>query len=222
MNKPRNTREHIIMELKRAGSLTTKELAGLLGISNTAVRQVLNALQAEGLIEARAEKQPQGRPCYVYTLTEKGHELFPDAYDTLAMELLDTVREIGGEEMLQDLMAKQVAKKEKRYRLLMEGRSLAEKLSQLRDLRDSDGYMAEVEEGSKNPAILEHNCPIFRIAKLHPEMCAQEMALMERLLGISIDQTHHILHGEHYCRFEVNQDQPLAVELPRQKKKTTE
>ena len=31
MEAPRNTREHVILELKRAGSLSTKDLAGLLG-----------------------------------------------------------------------------------------------------------------------------------------------------------------------------------------------
>lgn len=220
MDKPKNTREHIILELKRAGSLTTKELAGLLGISNTGVRQILNALQAEGLIDMKAEKQPQGRPCHVYTLTEKGHELFPDAYDTLAMELLETVRELGGEEMLKNVMEKQVAKREERYRLLMQGRSLAEKLYQLRALRDDDGYMAELDKSPGNPALLEHNCPVFRIAKVHPEICRQEMALMERLLGIRIDRTHHILHGEHYCRFEVTQEGPTAIESPSRAKPT--
>jgi predicted ArsR family transcriptional regulator len=214
MNAPKNTREHVIMELKRAGSLNTKDLSFVLGISSTAVRQLLTTLQAEGLVNTMAERQPQGRPCYVYTLTEKGHNLFPEAYDALAMELLETVREIGGEQMLQDLVAKQVSKKEERYRKLMMGRSLAEKLIQLRDLREDDGYMAVVEAGESKQAIREHNCPIFRIAKVHPEVCAQEIALMERLLGASIDQTHHILDGQFFCRFEVTDDRPLAIETP--------
>lgn len=220
MEHPRNTREHIILELKRAGSMTTKELAAVQDISGTAVRQILNALQADGFVDARAERRPQGRPCYVYALTQKGHELFPDAYDALAMELLETVRELGGEEMLKSVMEKQSAKKEERYRLLMRGRSLAEKLYQLRELRDNDGYMAEVDRGSSKPALLEHNCPVFRIAKVHPEICRQEMELMERLLGIPIDQTHHILDGEHYCRFEVGGAAPLAIESPPPKKTT--
>jgi len=216
MDAPRNTREHVILELKRAGSLSTKDLAGLLGISSTAVRQILNVLQAEGLIDTRTERQPQGRPCYVYTLTEKGHDLFPEAYDSLAIELLETVREIGGEEMIQDLVAKQVSKKEERYRKLMKGRSLAEKLAQLRELRDGDGYMAVVEDGETKSAIREHNCPIYRIAKNHPEMCAQEIALMERLLGVSIHQTHHMADGQHYCRFEIHKNQASATDPVRE------
>jgi predicted ArsR family transcriptional regulator len=178
------------------------------------VRQILNALQGEGLVAATSERQPQGRPRYVYTLARKGHDLFPDAYDTLAMELLETVRELGGEELLTNVMEKQLAKKEERYRLLMRGRSLAEKLYQLSELRDNDGYMAELDKTSTNPALLEHNCPLFRIAKTHPEICLQEMALMERLLGISVDRTHHILDGEHYCRFEVSEQQPLTPRPP--------
>lgn len=211
MDTPQNTRDHVILELKRAGTLSTKELAVLLGVSSTAVRQLLTALQAEGLVNTKSERQPQGRPCYVYTLTEKGHNLFPEAYDSLAMELLETVREIGGEEMIQDLVAKQVSKKEERYRKLMKGRSLAEKLAQLRDLRDGDGYMAVVEESENHQAIREHNCPIYRIAKNHPELCAQEIALMEHLLGVSIDQTHHMVDGQHFCRFQVARNQAAPI-----------
>ena len=205
MNRtPRNTREHIILELKQSGSLTTRELAARIGITATAVRQVLNALQAEGLVDSRAVKQPQGRPSYVHSLTAKGHDLFPGAYDTLAMELLESVRELGGEEMVRGLMARQLAKKEERYRVLMEGRSILEKLARLRHLRDNDGYMAEVvEQDEKTLALLEHNCPIQRIAEEHPEMCAHELALMERLLGADLNRTLHILAGDHCCCFEV-------------------
>jgi len=223
MSSPKNTREHVIFELKHAGSLTTKELANLLQISNTAVRQVLNALQADGLIDTRAEKQAQGRPSYVYSLTGKGQELFPDAYDTLAMELIQTVRELGGPEMLEDVMEKQLEKKEERYRLLMDGKSLLEKLRQLRELRDSDGYMAELvsDDGEERVALREYNCPILHVAKEHPLLCAHEMALMERLLGTNLHRTHHMLDGQHYCCFEVDGEQPLSIDKPAGKKGDT-
>jgi DeoR family suf operon transcriptional repressor len=219
--RPKNTREHIIFELKRAGALTTKDLAETLDISNTAIRQVLNALQAEQLVAAHTERQPQGRPSYVYSLTQRGHELFPDAYDTLAQELLDTVRELGGEDMVRELMEKQIEKKEERYRVLVNGRSLLEKLIQLRELRQQDGYMAEVvEKDGDRVALREYNCPILRIAKDHPQLCVHELELMERLLGVNIERTHHILSGEHYCCFEVSEDgnkKPIAIETPTKK-----
>jgi len=204
--KPRNTREHIILELKQSGSLTTKDLAESVGISNTAVRQVLNALQAESIVESRPVRRGQGRPSHVYSLTQSGHDLFPDAYDTLAMELLESLREVGGEEMVRGLMAKQIEKKEERYRVLMEGRSVGEKLARLRQLLDRDGYMAEVvAEGDKSLALMEHNCPIQRIAEEHPELCAHEMRLMARLLGVDLQRTQHILSGDHCCCFELDE-----------------
>ncbi len=220
--RPKNTREHIIFELKRAGTLTTKELAETLDISNTAIRQVLNALQAEQLVAAHTVRQPQGRPSYVYSLTQRGHELFPDAYDTLAQELLDTVRELGGEDMVRELMEKQIEKKEERYRVLVNGRSLLEKLIQLRELRQQDGYMAEVvEKDGDRVALREYNCPILRIAKDHPQLCVHELELMERLLGVNIERTHHILSGEHFCCFEVSEgekEKPIVIETPTKKR----
>jgi DeoR family transcriptional regulator, suf operon transcriptional repressor len=217
MEKPRNTREHIILELKRAGTLSTKELAEVMEISGTAVRQVLNGLQAENLVDAEPERLAQGRPHYIYSLTQKGHELFPGAYDTLAKELLETVRELGGEDMVRELMEKQIEKKEERYRLLVTGRSLLEKLVQLHALREEDGYMPEVVDKKGDPVELrEYNCPIFRIAKDHPQLCTHEHELMERLLGRNLELTHHMLAGEHFCCFEVSEEEtaPLTIETP--------
>lgn len=218
MNQPRNTREHIILELKRSGALTTRDLAESLGISSTAVRQIMNALQTEDLVTSRTEKQAQGRPSYIYSLTQKGHELFPDAYDTLAQELLETVRELGGDSMVRDLMEKQIEKKEERYRTLINGRSLLDKLMQLRAVREQDGYMPElVDKDGKNVAFREYNCPILRIAKDHPQLCVHELELMERLLGTSLERTHHMLSGQHFCCFEVA-DNETPIEIKSLKK----
>ncbi len=216
IDRPKNTREHVILELKRLGALQTKDLAETLDISTTAVRQVLNGLQAERLVEAQTERQPQGRPCYVYSLTQEGHELFPEAYDTLARELLDSLRDLGGEDMVKSLIAKQLEKKEERYRVLVNGRSLLEKLLQLRELREQEGYMPEViEEAGEKIALREYNCPIHRVAQEHPQICAHELELLERLLGRSLERTHHILSGQHYCCFEVSEDDPpLSIEAP--------
>ena len=199
MDAPKNSREHIIYELKRAGSATAKELADLLGISSTAIRQLLYALQAEGIVETREEKQPQGRPRHLYSLTAQGDELFPRAYDAMVMELLETVREMGGEEMMEAVMKKQLDKKEERYRDAMEGASLSERLQRLSELRKGDGFMSEiVQDDGKAPALLEHNCPVLRVAKAHPKMCAYEIELMERVLGMKLDHTQ--THGRWRAR----------------------
>ncbi len=217
METPKNSREHIIYELKRAGSATARELADLLGISLTAIRQLLYALQAEGLVEVREQRQAQGRPHHVYSLTAEGDEMFPRAYDAMVMELLDTVREIGGEEMMEVVMKKQLGKKEERYREAMGGVSLTERLQRLSDLRRGDGFMSEiVQDEGQAPALLEHNCPVLRVAKAHPQMCAYEIELMERLLGIKLDHTHHMADGEHVCCFRVADGEKLHhIRVPR-------
>jgi len=217
MDAPKNSREHVIYELKRAGSASAKELAELLGVSLTAIRQLLYALQAEGIVENREERQAQGRPRHVYSLTSKGDESFPRAYDSMVMELLDTVREMGGEEMVDVVMKKQLGKKEERYREAMEGASIRERLQRLSDLRRGDGFMSEIvqNEGEK-PALLEHNCPVLRVAKAHPKMCAYEIELMERVLGISLDHTHHMADGEHVCCFRVSENDSLHhIRIPK-------
>ena len=80
--------------------------------------------------------------------------------------------------------------------------------------------MAVVEEGEDHQAIREHNCPIYRIAKNHPELCAQEIALMEHLLGVSIDQTHHMVDGQHFCRFQVSRNQATPITVSTEEPQT--
>ena len=204
MQLPRNSREQIILELKQAGSMTAKELATSLGISATAVRQLLYALQADDLVTSTPVKQAQGRPYYAYSLTTRGHDQFPCAYDTLVVDLLESVKQIGGDEMVANVMKVQLSKKEERYREAIQEADLvdvAERLRKLSSLRKEDGYMSEVVEDGK--VLKEHNCPVFRVAQAHPEMCMYEQEIMERVLGISLERTAHMVDGEHVCSFRV-------------------
>jgi predicted ArsR family transcriptional regulator len=220
MQIPRNSREQIIFELKRAGSLTAKELSGILQISATAVRQLLNALQADALVASRPEKQAQGRPHHVFSLTSKGNEIFPKAYDVLLVDILETMRELGGDDMVNEIMKKHLAKKEKRYReAVAGGESLEERLAGLSKLRKDEGYMSEVVgEVGESRTLMEHNCPVLSVAKAHPSMCAYEIALMERVLGIKLEHTQNMVDGEHVCCFKVAEDNLQEIETPSSQK----
>jgi len=50
---------------------TVAQLAGVLDVSQQAVRRHLDGLRADGLIEARLERHGVGRPALIYSATEK-------------------------------------------------------------------------------------------------------------------------------------------------------
>lgn len=76
-HKKRSTRDIILHTIKQSPQSTVEELAGAADISPVTVRHHLNALQADGIIETASIRRKVGRPYYVYSLSEKGQELFP-------------------------------------------------------------------------------------------------------------------------------------------------
>jgi predicted ArsR family transcriptional regulator len=92
-NNKMSTREVILEEIKRTNGATVEELAGASDVSPVTVRHHLNTLQAEGLLETSSVRRKVGRPYYVYSLSPKGHELFPKRYVRLSSRLLDELRD---------------------------------------------------------------------------------------------------------------------------------
>src|SRR4051812_50123952 len=58
--------------LRRNGAVTIAALVAEMGVTATAVRQRLQRLMANGLIQRQAESKGRGRPNHRYSLTEKG------------------------------------------------------------------------------------------------------------------------------------------------------
>ncbi len=54
--------EVLVRSLKRHGRMTIKELQEALGVTRTAVRQQLSALEAKGFVERTVERRGVGRP----------------------------------------------------------------------------------------------------------------------------------------------------------------
>jgi DeoR family suf operon transcriptional repressor len=82
------TRRQLLEVLKRRGEARAEELAEALGVTVSAARQHLAALQASQLVAYRELKGTPGRPKHVYHLTPAAEELFPKSYDEFATDLL--------------------------------------------------------------------------------------------------------------------------------------
>ncbi|HZL72564.1 MAG TPA: ArsR family transcriptional regulator, partial [Planctomycetota bacterium] len=82
--------------LKIRGPANIPGLAKLLGVNPNAVRQQLEALHREGLVDVKTARRGVGRPTQMWSLTPKAEALFPQAYGTMAVDLLRRLREIDG------------------------------------------------------------------------------------------------------------------------------
>jgi predicted ArsR family transcriptional regulator len=81
-----------IIKLLRRSSRTVDELAQALGLTHTAVRAHLAALERDGLVQQRGERRGGGKPSSVYDLTAAAEYLFPKSYGQLLGQLLDALQ----------------------------------------------------------------------------------------------------------------------------------
>lgn len=188
-------RPAILDLLKIHGPTNAPRLAKLRGVTLTAVRQQLAALQREKLIQVRVEKRKVGRPTHLYALSEKADSLFPQAYGPFALSLLRQIRDVDGERKLEQMFERRTRSLVALYKKRLAGMSTAEKWRELAKIRADEGYMARAE----GRGLSEHHCPIAAIAKEFPQACRFEKKLFEAVLGASLDRTDHLASGGRAC-----------------------
>ncbi len=189
----------ILQHLQRQGEATVKELAALLGVSATAVRDHLVHLQAEGLVEARSERYGPGRPRLVYTLSEAARSRFPKQYDRLITGLLRELIALEGPDKVEQLLERVSRRLAEEYADRMEGSDVPERLAELRRLLEQRGVPAEVAEAGDGIRLFA--CPFYDVAQDHPEVCSMERQMIEFVLGEKLALESTIREGGHTCRF---------------------
>jgi predicted ArsR family transcriptional regulator len=192
--------DDILGLLKTRGPIATAGVAAALGITPQGARQRLETMRAAGLVETGRAKGAIGRPGLSWSLTETGHEAFPDGHDRLAVELIETIRATLGPRALDRLIVAREAEQGRRYEAaLAPARGLPEKLRRLAQERTREGYMAEIrKEADGSLLLIEHHCPICAAATACQGFCRSELDLFRALLGpgAKVERVQHRVSGE--------------------------
>jgi DeoR family transcriptional regulator, suf operon transcriptional repressor len=199
-----STKQDILQHLLKQGQSTAQELAKSLNISPQATRRHLSELEAEGLIVHQSVQTGMGRPQYIYKLSRQGRDLFPHRYGEFAVSFLDTLAETVGEKQVGEVLRKQWERKVLEYRDRLGIGSLKERIAKLVQLRQEEGYMAELHQVENRQQFLlaEHNCAISEVAESYPSVCGHELEMFAALLpDCTIERTHWINNGEHRCGY---------------------
>ena len=198
------TRRQLLEVLKRRGEARAEELAEALGVTVSAARQHLAALQASGLVAHRELKGTPGRPKHVYHLTPAAEQLFPKSYDELATELLELVGE-EAPELLARLFEKRRQARLGRTRQRLEGESFDARLDEIAAILDEDGYLTAIERLDDGSYVLqEHNCAILGLAQVSQIPCLSEIDfLREALPDATVERVAHMLGGQHRCAYRI-------------------
>ena len=198
-----DTRTNIINLLKINGKMTINEVSTQLDMSSMGVRQHLNSLEREGLVEYSRQKSSRGRPKYIYTLTEQAKEMFPESYKSLTIEVLEEAEDIGGENLVNQLFTKRMDSQIQSYTKRLQGKNFNKKVKELAKIRSEEGYMAKISKNGDNYSLVEHHCPISMIAKKYRILCETEKKLFQRVLGVEVKREHHLMCGSHKCSYYI-------------------
>lgn len=200
-NTKLSTREIILEAIKQSNEATVESLAQTADVSPVTVRHHLNSLQAESLLETRSVRRKVGRPYYVYSLSDKGHELFPQRYVRLSNRLLDELKMRFPSGTVVELFSGVVEQIADEHRKEFEGLSVEKKLDYLVKLLADEGFLATWEPSSDGYILTEYSCPYYSVGQKHDEVCSFDRQLVQIILQTEIHQHSCMLHGDTCCQF---------------------
>ena len=190
--------------LKKNGGMTIEDLSKKISITPMGIRQHLLSLEKKGLVSYTAKKHGIGRPGFVYTLTESADELFPKAYDRLALDILKQIKKNEGPEKINKILGWRRDKVLQQKKEALSGLTgIDELVHGLKNLLVSEGYVADLVKEGDNYILKSYNCPIRKVASEFNEVCIEELQLFRELLNRNVSMEQCMGQGSPSCIFSI-------------------
>lgn len=201
----KDTRQEILTYLQRNPGLSAGDLAGHFDLSLGAVRHHLAILERDALIEGESLRQPIGRPCIVYELTEKGEESFPKQYDRLSKVMLDTLKEQQGSRTVRSFLRKVADRILQNSGIDLQGEgNVEQKARALAEIMDREGFSLEWKRHGSELHVIQHSCPYQSVVDAHPDVCQLDEHLIQTVLGKQTKRLKHRSKGDCACVFSID------------------
>ncbi len=198
------TREKIILLLKKRGPTSIDDLSRELNITSMGIRQHLLSLERRGLIDYVSKRHGIGRPAFLYRLTEKADELFPKTYDKFLVNLFKDIEKHEGQEKIEEIF------KWRRNRIIKDAKdALADRktsydrVNGLKDILESEGYLAELNDSNNHYNLKLYNCPIYKLANEFKDVCRYDLQMFRDLLGKDVNREECITDGDPSCTYTI-------------------
>ncbi len=210
------TRRFILEILRRRRQATVDDIVAELhkqrgSITAVTVRHHLKLLQEEDLItspELRRRSSP-GRPQYIYTLTDKAREHFPNNYQRLAEGLLEELQKhlpAEGVNVILEGVADQMAVEAS----IPEG-ELTDRLDVAVDYLTDKGYEAHWEPSADGYMLFTSNCPYHHISDHNVALCEMDMRLISSLLSVVPRRITRVVDGDETCSYLIPEKAKVEV-----------
>lgn len=197
--------DKILYLLKSQGPQSAAALGEQLQMTSMGARQHLLTLEAEGLVDFNDQARGRGRPVRLWQLTELAWQRFPDTHSELTLQLLDDVRQLFGEEGMDQLIARREQQMLGRYQAQLTQTGLEGKLASLKALRSREGYMADMRQEEDGSWLWwENHCPICAAARACRGFCRSELAMFRQLLApAEVEREQYLLEGDQRCLYRI-------------------
>ncbi len=216
--------------LRDAGPMTVAELAERFSVTPTAIRQRLNRLYAEGLIERQASHEGRGRPRYVFGITGKGRRTAGSNYTDLAIALWRAIRSIDDPQVRAQVLTIAAKEMARMYWPQVGGLTISERMSDVARLLSQKRIRFSVEVRDETaggdhfhsttatrltsavdgpgahrnslPILVGQACPYPDLAEIDGQICEWERLWVSELLGTEVNLTRCRREGGGECRFQ--------------------
>lgn len=200
------TRRYILDILRRRGQATVDEIVDELlrrrgSITAVTVRHHLMRLQEDGLItspELKRRSSP-GRPQYIYALTDKAKDMFPNNYQRLAATLIAQMQEQLPPSSI-NVILEGVADSMANDALIPDV-PMNDRLDLVVDYLNRNGYDATWERADEGYLLTTSNCPYHGLHEDGGTLCQMDMRLISSLLGIVPRRVAHVPEGDAQCSY---------------------
>ena len=202
--------------IRRRGPLTVVEMADVLGVTATAIRNRLTRLLATGLVERRAEHAGRGRPRHRYQASVEAHKRLGQNYADLAVVLWEEMmRTVEDRKLRRVLFARITDRLAELYRTRVTGEGWEGPAGPVRLRPARPGGRGRGRRGTTPacPVLRQHSCPYYELAEVDRAICALERKMFEKVLGRGLRLSQCRLDGDRSCDFEAKSP-PLASPAP--------
>ena len=179
------TRARVITALRR-GPKTLDQLVSELGLTRTAVRLQLAALERDAQVEWRGLQRGRTKPAHIYALTSGAEQQLSRAYVPVLTQLLHVLAaRLSPDEF--DRVMRDVGRE------LLAGHTrprgtIRERATGASQLLDQLGGMTEVDQEGTDLVIRSHGCPLAATAVHHAETCSAMESLVSEFVGRPVTQ----------------------------------
>jgi predicted ArsR family transcriptional regulator len=193
--------QQLLDVIRRHGEVTISTLISEMGVTATAVRQRVQRLMADGLIERHAENKGRGRPNHRYSLTEKGERSAGDNFADMASVLWEEIKAVEDPSVRRGLLKRIADRFVERYRNDVSGESLGERMKSLAGLMGERQIPFIVDESKSLPVISALACPYPELARQDRSVCTMEKLMLSEILGENVRLSECRLDGATCCTF---------------------